>query len=65
MTLRELREQRNLTQGQVAERGGMRQAQISLIERERKANLRLATIDKLARGLGCTPDEVIAALRAA
>lgn len=64
MTLRQLREQAGLTQEQVAAVAGMRQGEVSSLERGDRPNPTLATLEDYARGLGQPLDVVVVALRA-
>lgn len=57
MNVRRLREYRSLTQSQLAEKAGLRDATISDIENG-KANFEIETLIKLAAGLNCYLDIV-------
>lgn len=63
-TLRELRQQAHLTQAELAEKSGLRQATLSALERGH-SQPRSATIGALAGALGKEADEIRAALREA
>jgi transcriptional regulator with XRE-family HTH domain len=56
--VRAIRERQELSQEAVAARAGLRQTDISRIERGIRANIGLDTARKLARGLGCTLAEL-------
>jgi transcriptional regulator with XRE-family HTH domain len=55
--LRKLRRERDLTQGQVARFAGLRQQELSAIERGLQP--KLALLDRLARALGVHPNELL------
>ncbi|WP_025409135.1 helix-turn-helix domain-containing protein [Gemmatirosa kalamazoonensis] len=57
--LREVREQRELTQLELAERVGVRQATISDLETGRAKTLRLTLLDALCNALQAEPAELI------
>lgn len=48
MTLRELRERKNLTQAEVAERGDVEQVTVSQLELGKIRDPRISTLEKLA-----------------
>lgn len=50
--VREARKKANLTQAELAEKVMLKRPHISRIERA-KADIRLSTLNKIARGLGC------------
>jgi len=56
------REQLGLTQDEVAERAGLRytsQPWISAIERGEKTDVRLSSLQRLAKALECTVDDLL------
>lgn len=57
--IRELRQQRGLSQEDLAERSGLHRTQIGFVERAERSP-RLDTIEKLARGLGVSLAELFA-----
>lgn len=56
--LKELREQANMTQQQLAEKSGVSRATITNIERETQVNVMTGTIIKLADALGVEAEEL-------
>lgn len=63
MTLREMREAAGLTQEACEARSGLRQSQISALEKGRVKNPTMDTLGKLAAAYDRPIDEVIAAVR--
>jgi transcriptional regulator with XRE-family HTH domain len=59
LALRRLRESRGLTQQQLAERAGVRQALISDLEAGKAMRRSLDAIEKLAKALGVEPGELL------
>ena len=59
LLLREYREKRKISQGQLEKMSGIKQAIISQIETEYIHNPGVFTVAKLARGLKCTVDDLI------
>jgi putative transcriptional regulator len=57
--LKEVREARELTQLELAQRVGVRQATISDLETGRAKTLRLTLLDALCNALGAEPAELI------
>ena len=62
MTLRELRKAKCLTQQDLSARAGISQCYICALEQGRKKSPSIATIRKLAEGLGVNASCVLAAL---
>ncbi len=56
--IKRIREQRNMSQGDICREVGFDRAQMSNIEAG-KGNPTLATIEKIARALGVTSDELL------
>ena len=63
LTIRDWRERRGLTQAQLAERVGVRQATISDLETGRSGRIELDLLDRLAQALRCKPGELIGRVR--
>lgn len=63
MTLRELREQKKLTQVEVAERGELQQTTVSQIELGKLRNPTYATLEKLSKAYGVRVQVVADAFR--
>ena len=59
LRLRELREAKGLTQMDLVEATGLRQATISAIERGRTARVDFAVLERLADVLGIEPGELV------
>lgn len=59
LTLKELRERAGLTQTQLANRVGVRQATISDLETGKSARIDFALLDRLCDVLGTTPNELL------
>lgn len=59
MRLKELREKRGLTQEQLADLSGVNQSAISFIENGTTASPKLDTLQKLARALGVSLEELV------
>jgi len=57
--LRELREARGLSQLQLSERAGVRQATISELESGKKLRLDFGILDRLCAALGVEPGELL------
>lgn len=62
MTFRDLREQAELTQAQLAERAGVEQTTISQLELGKVRNPKYGTVEALALALGKDVREVAAAI---
>lgn len=61
--LREFRTARHLSQAALAERAGVPQSTVSRIETGRTKGIDFATLDKLARALGCQPGHLIVSVK--
>ncbi len=59
LTIREWRERRGMTQAQLAERVGVRQATISDLETGQSRRIELDLLDRLARALRCKPNDLL------
>ena len=59
LTIREWRERRGMTQAQLAERVGVRQATISDLETGQSRRIELDLLDRLARALRCKPADLL------
>ena len=59
LTIREWRERRGITQAQLAERVGVRQATISDLETGQSRRIELDLLDRLARALRCKPADLL------
>ena len=59
MRLRELRERRVLSQGQLAERAGVGRNTINRLEGGRLKKARPSTLQKIAGALGVNPEELV------
>lgn len=62
--LKHRRLEQNLSQAGLAERGDMKRATVSLYEKDGIAHPKMAQLDKLAKGLGVSKDDVRAAFAA-
>jgi len=60
--LRRLREERGISQEQLANAAGLHRTHISLIERDRRS-VRLETLERLAIALGIEPAEIIPTIK--
>lgn len=58
--LKQWREQHGLTQEQFAERADLKYKHYQAIEAGRKIDIRISTLEKLARGCGAQPWELLA-----
>ena len=58
LTLKEAREAAGLTQAELAERIGVRQATISDLETGKSGRIELDLLDKLCVVLGCEPEDL-------
>jgi transcriptional regulator with XRE-family HTH domain len=54
--VKKVRKQKGLTQDELSELAGVRQAEISLIENDQKPQLTLVVAKRIAKALGCTVD---------
>ena len=61
--LRELREARGLTQGQLAVKSGVGQSHISRLEAGQRPNAKVSTVARLAHALGVGIDDLLASPR--
>lgn len=59
LTLRALREKAGLTQVELAERVGVRQATISDLETGKSTRIEFDLLDKLCEALGCDPGKLL------
>ena len=59
LTIREWRERRGMTQAQLAERVGVRQATISDLETGQSRRIELDLLDRLSRALRCKPADLL------
>ena len=57
--IKELREARNWTQADLADRADLPQATVSRIEGGKTAGISFDTLEKLAKALGCDPGYLI------
>ena len=58
-TVKTLRQQQRLTQGQLEIKSGVKRSTIAMIEQEKRENPTVDTLVKLAVALGVTPDDII------
>jgi len=58
-TIKILRQQQRLTQGQLEIKSGVKRSTIAMIEQEKRENPTVDTLVKLAIALGVTPDDII------
>jgi transcriptional regulator with XRE-family HTH domain len=57
--LRQLREKAGLSQYKLALRAGLQPATVGYLEREQGTNPQLATLESLAKALGCTVADLL------
>ncbi len=56
--VKKIREQKNLTQHELAKRSGVKQSAISMIESGERKNPGILTLEAIAFGLGCTLNDI-------
>lgn len=59
LRIKQLRKAQDLTQGELAERAGIRRATVNRLENARVKSIDLEVLEKLAKALGCDPGYLI------